>query len=122
MVVLVVVDLALDLADDFGLFGLLGVFVATGWRGESFSAAAAADAATEATPPRVRVDRRVAAVALLLLLLMVALLRIPNDDWQRNEKDCLAIGKSQRVKESQRFDLAAAPHFQMTCQSLIKKV
>ena len=73
---MVVVDLALAvliLADDFGLFGLLGVFVATGWRGESFSAAAAADAATEATPPRVRVDRRVAAVALL----MVALLRIP---------------------------------------------
>lgn len=74
LVVLVVVDLDLafvlaDLADDFALFGcLLGVFVATGWRGESSAAdEAAADAATEASPPRVRVDRRVAAVLLLMV-------------------------------------------------------
>ena len=90
---MVVVDLALAvliLADDFGLFGLLGVFVATGWRGESFSAAAAADAATEATPPRVRVDRRVAAVLVLLLLMVAFFARaIPNNSTGKvtNEKD-----------------------------------
>ena len=74
-----VVEEDLALADD-DVFGcLLGVpallLVATGWRGESLAAAAEAlaDAATEAAPPpRVRVDRRVAAVAVLLLL-MVAL-------------------------------------------------
>ena len=71
-------DLALANDDVFGC--LLGVpallLVATGWRGESLAAAAVADAdeATEAAPPPplVRVDRRVAAVAVLLLL-MVAL-------------------------------------------------
>ena len=69
--VVVALDLALVVfPDDFGC--LLGVFVATDWRGES-SAAAAADEDTEADPPRVRVDRRVAAVALLLMVAAFAI-------------------------------------------------
>lgn len=112
LVVLVVVDLDLafvlaDLADDFALFGcLLGVFVATGWRGESSAAdEAAADAATEASPPRVRVDRRVAAV----LLLMVA-------------ADSLVAVASYRYRPKKRNDcdeklLLWAGYFQLTCFS-----
>ena len=92
-----VVDLALAvlvLADaDFGLFGsLLGVFVATGWRGES-SAEAVADAAAEIAPPRARFDRRVAAVLLMVAFFgyqttAATVVWYPKKAW-RNEKDCL---------------------------------
>ena len=69
--VVLVLDLDLVWAGDrdFGLlFGcLLGVLlVATGWRGESSAAAVAAAATGAPFPPRVRVDRRVAAVLLMV--------------------------------------------------------
>ena len=60
--------------DDFGLFGLLGV-LPMDWSAEESSSADLVDAvdvaAREAAPPRVRVDRRVAAVAAVLVVLLM---------------------------------------------------